>query len=60
MEMILQYTLLLLLVALLLVRVFFGPALKRRLLGTPADRDEDLALKPTPVRAPVFKHQNDV
>ena len=60
MEMMIQYALLLLLVVLLLVRVFFGAALKRRLLGTPADRDEHFALKPVPVRAPVFKHRNDV
>ncbi len=60
MEMTLQYTLLLLLVVLLMVRVFYGPVLKRRLLGTPADGDENLSLKPVPVRAPVFKHRNDV
>ena len=60
MEMTLQYTLLLLLVVLLVVRVFFGPALKRRLLGTPTDRDENFALKPVPARAPVFEHRNDV
>ena len=58
MEMIIQYTLLVLLIVLLLVRAFFGPALKRRLLGTPTDGDEDLALSPP--RAPVFKHWNSV
>lgn len=51
MEMTLQYTLLLLLVVLMLVRVFYGPALKRRLLGTPADGGENLALKPDLWRA---------
>lgn len=44
MEMIIPYTLLLLLIVLLLARVFFGPALKRRLLDTPTDGDKDLAL----------------
>ena len=60
MEMTLQYTLLLLLVALMMVRVFYGPALRRRLLGTPADGDENLALKPIPMPAPVFQHRNAV
>lgn len=58
METTIQYTLLLLLVVLLLVRVFFGPALRRRLLDKTVDRDENLALKPAPVRAPVLQHRN--
>ena len=58
MEMTLQYTLLLLLLVLLLARVFFGPALKRRLLGTPVDRDQSLALKPAPVHVPVSQHRD--
>ena len=60
MEMMTQYALLLLLVVLLLVRVFFGPTLKRRLTDTSTDRDENLTLKSIPVHVPVSEHRDSV
>ncbi len=51
MEMIIQFTLILVLAALLMTRVFYGPALRRRLLGIQKDADDNRALKPVPVHA---------